>query len=194
MRVLHIVVAGTDGAGDTVAAAESLIASMAAADPAVEVAELVLGGHAVAGVGGAEHGPHDVQTSTAALIAELVSADLFVLTLPSSRQDRDELRWLVGVLRGPQIRLARAWDRRGGHRVRRRLVVVAGRDAAHAHQRGALLALVRDAFRAVDVTEAGVITGEAVGTARGVPPGGSRRSSARSWIGHRDPREQRAAS
>lgn len=193
MRVLHIVAEGGGSVG-VLAAAESLIASMVAADPGVEVTELELSWWSGAGPAPSAAGPGAVPPSGAALLSELVSADLFVLTAPSTEQVPEGVVWLAGVLRGPQARLARAADRRGGHRVSRRLVVVAGQDPAGPPHGGSLLALVRDAFRVLDVTESGVISGEPGSRSASLPPGGSRRSSARSWAGRRDASRGLAAS
>lgn len=208
MRVLHIIAVGREAPGEALEAAESLIASMASLGT-IEVGQLHLG--LVTGRdGGAEPGVH-------AVLAEVVAADVLVLTVPASGEITEGLRRLADLLRGPEARMARAADRRTGHRVTRRLVVVAARagsglagsDRAGSGETGlaepalgesglgesglgepgigALLALVRDSFRVLDVTESGLISGQSLDSSPG-PRSGPRGSSARTWTGHRDGR------
>ena len=203
MRVLHII-AERDGAQDSRNAAESLIASMVELDPGVEVAEVDL--HA--GLPCRQHpaepwGVADPPSEVAgSVLVELMAADLLVLSVPGSGAAPDGVRWLADVLRGPQARLLRAADRRSGHRVSRRLVVVATRGGpmdgngvgptAEPQSEG-LLALVRDAFRGADVGEVGLITGERALVGAPGPPAGPIRSGARAWIGRGAHRTRAAA-
>jgi hypothetical protein len=166
MQVLHLVGAQPSARSDVVTTAEIVLASMLSQDPSLVVEELVVSG----------------ATRPPAAADQLFAADRFVLSVPDPGHLPDGLSALMDVLQEPAARLARAEDRRRGHRVARRMVVIApcGTEVAAAAARQ-LVARVQSTFGQLDLVEVGLIcSASPPGPGHGSPLGPGR-ASARTW-------------